>query len=354
MQEALTERGCCEIQERLGCVTDEPCCFEELAKASEHYRFASPSWMRKCLRQVRLDGLGAKATAEIVTSMLRDFYIAPDLVKDTLKSDRTVIGRHNGTAQVHVLRADVDAAIRLALRDSQLRGSDGDGDDGLSYSAFSFHYGMADALRLLQDPNSRYDTPFGDWTLHRVVQLRPRRQPTGETEFVLADGPGWGRANGLNEEIYKRVHGVDPPRLLAYANKPVTHVNGIPVEKYLQTNADQLAAGRSSGTRLNWLLALGSTGEPLSLSSIRPPAVDEETFSFGGNIKATWKLTVRHRGTASVRANMGYGSRFPHLAEPQLRLRSALSVTNVHRKQENLLWNPSGALQLGGAITGFA
>mmetsp|Transcript_8874 Transcript_8874/g.25564 ORF Transcript_8874/g.25564 Transcript_8874/m.25564 type:complete len:1086 (+) Transcript_8874:110-3367(+) len=284
---------------------DDPCCLGELAHSdgsggTKHHRFTTPSWMRSCLSEVRIQSAIAATTAQVVQNNFNDMYAFTHLVENSTNAAAEL---PVAAAVVHPVAVDVAGMVQSALQSSKMA------EDGLYHSAYAFHYGMASALRSLNDPNTAYVTPFGDWTLLRAVDVVPNSSMDGTVEYLLQAAPGWMEgtlAEGvLSPELYESIHGVAAADAKPFMGYAVTAVNGVPVEEHLQQRADALGEARSPANRLAYLVgahrpALGAE----SLASVPPPGVDEEVFSFSGGVTQTWKLTVRYSGAAQGRQDL--------------------------------------------------
>lgn len=297
------------------CREAETCCFEDLVTRvfelegggyEEGYeeegrwevaiRYTTPSWMRTCLRSVKYSGSKATATATIIKNILRETYAFSDLVRDTHDTDSFVSGRYAGNFNVHHLRVPISASVDKVLQDSKLEG-------GHHHSAYDFHYGVAEIFHSLNDAHTSYETPFGDFALHRAVTLWPQLESNNKQVFVLKS-----LLDDFSAEvagIYRDVHGVEMPDISLYKGQVVTHVNGVPAAEYMQQRADAFGGIKSQGGRLNNLLNMESSygGDIEPLGDHPPPEVDEEVFRFEDGTEVTWKLTISYEGGAEVESH---------------------------------------------------
>jgi len=304
------------------CSASEPCCFADLHSTQEKppedgtagwdeptaaaqlvSRYTTPSWMRSCISSMHVGHDKAAMTADILKSALRNAFPHTELLTDSRSSGLADnAGRGPRLPMPHSVKLNLPAAIDRVLEGSQLQAPhvhrEGGGGQTV-HSAWDFHYGLADALRLTYDPRTYYITPFTSWSLYRVASLWPALDARGAQIYVLDASPEWARGGccgtAFTIEDYRAVHGEPPPELSLYEGLQVTHVNGDPAEVYMQRRADSLGQLRSPGARLNHLLQQ-EAAEPLFAQP--PPNTDEETFTFADGSSATWKLTVVHSGDA--------------------------------------------------------
>mmetsp|Transcript_9002 Transcript_9002/g.21675 ORF Transcript_9002/g.21675 Transcript_9002/m.21675 type:complete len:920 (+) Transcript_9002:391-3150(+) len=291
------------------CTVDDPCCFAALHTVVSQpgevgtqmlYRYTTPTWMRDCLKSVRVDVSPAETTAELLKSCLRSHYVYADLVYNSTETDSALsstAGKRVGIHSSHLRPAeDIDNVMSSsAVFD----------DSGRHYNAFDLLYGFARVFSRLNDYRTYFSTPFGTWVLHRVVTLLPSQVDSGEVVMLLVAAPEWDPGSrepgyvGLSE--YVAVHKMAPPDLYRYLGKEVTHVNGVPADEYLQLRADAFGGFRSPGARLNDFLA---SSDAESLSLVPPPGTDEEVFTFSDGTQQTWKLTVVYEGESMDRGEV--------------------------------------------------